>query len=139
MSLSRCFLPFKVFGKLFNIAFFKHGRNRLLAQAETNFCLPADFGHFQTGLAVRFVHPPVTATKWENLSVGHEIGGWKTSATYQWEQMSSTVALLIGSTSSMCRIKGEAAAPVDNNRRHERGAQKRRIQREEAVNQQEFH
>ena len=97
------------------------------------------FGHFQTGLAVRFVHPPVTATKWENLSVGHEIGGWKKSATYQWEQMSSTVALLIGSTSSMCRIKGEAAAPVDDNRRHERGAQKRQIQREEAVNQQEFH
>jgi hypothetical protein len=32
---------------------------------------------------------------------------------------------LIGSTSSMCRIKGEAAAPVDNNRRHERGAQKK--------------
>ena len=56
MSFSRCFLPFKVFGKLFNIAFFKHGRNRLLAQAETNFCLPADFGHFQTGAVDRSLH-----------------------------------------------------------------------------------
>jgi hypothetical protein len=94
------------------------------------------FGYFQTGLAVRFVDPPVT--KWENLSVGHETGGWRTPATYQWEQMSSTVALLIGSTSSMCRIKGEAAAPTTTDGMRE-AHRKRQIQREEAVNQQEFH